>query len=1275
MSVRFKGRIKRISTHRLSMVGLALALGWLGILFLRTNPEQASLAGVFLLLAAGGIFAVWTPGMPVWPAPPDRVSWTKSGLALMLGGGICAAAAGVLFWIHRGEPTQFTGLPLVFWLAGLVLFMVGIGIDGKNLPRASNQAAERRGNFRLEVILLAVLCGAALVARAVQIDVFPNGCQSDECNNGMDALAVLSGAPYTPYAETNEGQATLFTYLLAGTFRLFGAGVPQMRLVSAVIGTLTILAFYFLARDWTDWRAAMTATALFALSRWHLTFSRIVYELILTPLVEILLFFFLLRAVREGRRRDWAAAGLCLALGLNTYTAFRVIPFAVVIFLVYGLLTRRHRGRTALEGILVFTGGAAIGVVPLAVYALQNWSIVLGRTQHISVFTNIEQAGGSLQPLWDNLVRSLLMFHWKGDWAALNNLPDAPLLDPLSGVLFVFGLIYALRHIRHPLPFLMVDTLLLVFSLAVFSSSLEAPTARRSIGLLPVIFFLVGMALDRIGEAWRHAFARERSDWPPAAPIPSTAVWGLASVVLAAGWLNLNAFFNQQARHPAVWRAFSATEAEIGRYMRRLDPEDRIYLANDYLGHSAVEFISSQRAYTPLNLSAQFPVQDEMLGDGSVVYILGPVYGFLEPLFRQVYPDGLWQVHRDPFGEALFISCEVPSTALDAANGLQARYYAGGEAAGEPQSEQNEASLSIDWTARRPPIEPPFTAVWEGSLLSPEGGDYQLVLAADGDSTLWIDDREVITLTSPGAVQQSSAQLALAGGFHRIKLEYHSPEEPGQLDLAWKGPNIPTGPIPPTAYYPVVLAQNGLVGYTYPNGEVRGEPAFIHNDIFIEASTTFPPPYSIVWRGQLAAPRNGLYTLGVRADDGALVFINGERVVDNGGSHGSEYREGQIQLAKGLHPIEIRYWELGGSRELQLSWVPPGGTWEVIPPGAFFPEGGQAFEVLPAPGQPHPSQTGTAAVPLPPDDEKPQITAKPTIWVRPDLPPVLPVGPLDEIPMELIWEAGSCGRASNQFLEPHGAAVDIQGNLYVADTGNRRVVILESDGAVVGGWGTEGEGMGQFLEPVDLAVAPDGTVVVLDAARGDIQRFDPAGGFLEAIPLPTPPYRPRGMGANPSNGNLWVADTGNTRIVEMDPKGNLVSLTGTENRPPIGEGQPTDVLSMPDGSVWLVEPATGTLWHLAAGGSPEAILAMAPSGTVDGPHLAAGEDGTLYITDPEGLRVVVVSSTGEPVGQFGAPGGHLEGFQRPVGIAVDGSGRVIVVDTPACKVKVFAGVE
>ena len=72
---------------------------------------------------------------------------------------------------------------------------------------------------------------------------------------------------------------------------------------------------------------------------------------------------------------------------------------------------------------------------------------------------------------------------------------------------------------------------------------------------------------------------------------------------------------------------------------------------------------------------------------------------------------------------------------------------------------------------------------------------------------------------------------------------------------------------------------------------------------------------------------------------------------------------------------------------------------------------------------------------------------------------------------------------------------DAAGNLYVVDTGNHRVQKFDPDRALLTAWGGEGRGEGQFLGPLDIAIAPDGRVYVIDDQRNDVQVFDGDGQF------------------------------------------------------------------------------------------------------------------------------------------------------------------------------------
>ena len=191
---------------------------------------------------------------------------------------------------------------------------------------------------------------------------------------------------------------------------------------------------------------AFLVAALLAVSRWHVTFSRIAFETILDPLATVLVLVFLLRALREGRARDWALAGAALAVGLNGYMAFRAAALATLVFVAIELALRRRRSDVA--GAALFLGGFLVAIAPLAVFAVQNPAVFTKRMRLLSVWNDVRDAGGSLRPLLDNLLKTLGSLHLSGDRSPLNNLPGAPLLDPVTGVLVLVGVVWALRSLR-----------------------------------------------------------------------------------------------------------------------------------------------------------------------------------------------------------------------------------------------------------------------------------------------------------------------------------------------------------------------------------------------------------------------------------------------------------------------------------------------------------------------------------------------------------------------------------------------------------------------------------------------------------------------------------------------------------------------------------------------------------------------------------------------------------------------------------------------------------
>ena len=1236
---------------RLLYLLLAVLLAAVGQSWLSRGADPITARDALILFAlAGVLFAAHSRPPEPWPALPPRRKWMYIGIGMSGLAVLMVLLASTRFWRD-----DYGGWGLWLWLAAIPLFLIGTLLDLPSPdPRAEARAAQTwlapAFSRRTVILILALILGVAAFARFYALATYPNGCQSDECNNALDALKWLSGWPYTPYAETNEGQATLFTYLIALFFRLFGQSVTTMRAVSALTGTLTVLALYFLARELLGQRLALLVAALLAGDRWHITFSRIVYELILMPPVLALQMLFLIKALKTGRRRWWALAGLMLALGMNTYTAYRVVPMFTAVYLLYWLLTHRQRALRDLEGMVVFGAGVFVGMAPLGIYIIRHWSVFLSRINHISVFRDIE-AAGSYEPLWSNLRKTLYMFNWRGDVAALNNLPGAPLLHAVVGVFLVLGIVWALRWCWREQAFLYLLWFGAVASVAVLSVAHEAPTARRPIGLVPVIYLLVGSAWQQLGWAWEEAWGPRR--WRT----PAIILAGLTVFVMGA---NIHTYFRVQAVHPDVWAAYSPNESAVGKYLATLPADVRIYMTPQYTHHSAVRFLGGRRDITVLQLAEHVPLRQDTGGD--VEYILEPVDERLVPLLEQLYPGGFYQAHRDRFGRVLFLSYRVPREALAAARGLQTRYRreAGPEVPG-PQV----AQIDFDYRQDPPPLPPPFTVTYEGALLIPGYGEYTFILeAAGGEAILALDGREQMRADA----ERSQITRTLPGGFHELRVIYTATANPERLRLSWIVPGqSEAAVIPPEVFYTLPGAANGLVGYYYASPDWTGLPSLIQRDLFILPNNSLREPFSIRWVGKVAAPVAGLYVFGTRSDDGSLVYINGRLVVDNGGQHGSQYREGTIELSEGFHDIEVFYNELGGSRDMQLWWQPPGGVRTIIPSAYLYPieEALPEGLVLPPPPLLEPPlvevSPETGAVISAPEPAAPASTG-PTV--------ARPLGAFPTMEPTVLWTFGVCGTDREALQKPIGVAADADGHIYVADMSGRRVIKLDPEGQFLLAWGEAGEGPGQFTEPFDLAVTPQNEIAVLDAVNQVVSLWSPEGRFLRAFGAEWTTYRPRGLDVA-ANGDYWIADTGGVRVLQADAEGRLLrQLGGPEDE--LGPGQPTDVALSPGGLLFVVEPIAGLLWKIDPEGGRRERFAGPQANTIESPHLAIGADGRVVLTDPEGSRVLLLTPDGRPLAQLGTRGTAAGQFGRPVGVALTPDGAIVVSDPDLCRVTAFA---
>jgi len=258
---------------------------------------------------------------------------------------------------------------------------------------------------------------------------------------------------------------------------------------------------------------------------------------------------------------------------------------------------------------------------------------------------------------------------------------------------------------------------------------------------------------------------------------------------------------------------------------------------------------------------------------------------------------------------------------------------------------------------------------------------------------------------------------------------------------------------------------------------------------------------------------------------------------------------------------------------------------------------------------------------------------------------------------------GSSGTGNGQLDGPRGAAIDAEGNIWVADTENSRIVKFNSSGEYLSKFGTLGSGNGQLSHPCALAFDSSGNIWVADTGNNRIEKFSPEGVYLAKVGSTGSGSgqfkEPKGI-ALLSDDSIWVADTGNNRVQRFSSAGAYVSsVTGLSG--PTGISRRGFVLLVADtGNDRIANITPGSSTPTGSFGS-----SGSGDGQMESPE-GIGSDGMghYWVADTGNDRLDEFTTKGAFVDAFGSAGSGAGQLNDPAGIAmVDGTGNLWVTDS------------
>ncbi len=225
------------------------------------------------------------------------------------------------------------------------------------------------------IVALALIVTAAVGLRLYNLSELPAGFFCDEAGLGYNAYSILetgrdeTGAflPLYVWSFDVSYKNPVFVYSTILPVAVFGLTEAAVRLTSAIYGSATVVAMFFLGRALMGPWVGLLAAAFLAVCPWHVHFSRIGFELVTLPFFFILGLTSLVRWTQGHRRL--ALAMVWFGLTLYTYAIAKLlVPLFLLGFVFLYQRALRHRWR---ESLLAFAL-LAVTAAPVVVFDLRH---------------------------------------------------------------------------------------------------------------------------------------------------------------------------------------------------------------------------------------------------------------------------------------------------------------------------------------------------------------------------------------------------------------------------------------------------------------------------------------------------------------------------------------------------------------------------------------------------------------------------------------------------------------------------------------------------------------------------------------------------------------------------------------------------------------------------------------------------------------------------------------------------------------------------------------
>ncbi len=492
------------------LVALTLLFAFLGQAALRATPEAPGGGLRWFLFSALSLLLL------LWFERPDRQSKTRSWqwpqlAAISKQRWLLLPALLLSFFAYRvaspgdGSPAISLGL----WAAAVALAAYALSNE---TPAEEERPSAQRRETRLFTLKTGVLLFLlALLVRLFNLGGLPFILNGTEASIGLEALNVLEGVLTNPFSSGWLTNPTLPFFLQAIPLRLFGVSTESLRLLSALIGALTVPVLYVIGQALYGRGVGLAAAILLAGSHFHVHFSRSGLSNAWDALLTLLALGAIAIAWQQDSARSrplWLLAGTAVGLSAYLYTASHLLPIMLLVLSLLLIVVDRAMLKKQWRGAAAMAGLALVIALPQMLHYQASPGLFMERANTVGILNSqsgwlADEAARSglsqLQIIGTQFRQAALAFNATIETSTSYG-PLVPLVNFLFGLLFVLGLIIALvrvRQIRYSILLVWI-AVTVIFAGALL---LSPPISHRLVIAMPAVALLAAAALNELVRA------------------------------------------------------------------------------------------------------------------------------------------------------------------------------------------------------------------------------------------------------------------------------------------------------------------------------------------------------------------------------------------------------------------------------------------------------------------------------------------------------------------------------------------------------------------------------------------------------------------------------------------------------------------------------------------------------------------------------------------------------------------------------------------------------